>query len=189
MGVQAGAARRVMSRSPEEAAVVLSSIEESSRQAVAEMHRLLGFLRREDDDGAQLNGRAAAPQPGLARLDELAESLRRAGLTVTVDVAAIDGPVPASIDLSAYRIVQEALTNALKYAGPARACVVVHFAPGSLTLEIDDDGVGSSATGNGGHGLVGMRERVAVFGGDVEAGPKRGGGYRVTARLPLEAGS
>ena len=96
---------------------MLSSIEASSRQAVAEMHRLLGFLRREDDDGPEHNGRAAAPQPGLARLDELADGLRRAGLTVTVDVAGADGPLPASIDLSAYRIVQEALTNALKHGG------------------------------------------------------------------------
>jgi signal transduction histidine kinase len=119
----------------------------------------------------------------------LLAQVRESGLPVELEVRGDPEPLPPGIDLSAYRIVQEALTNALKYAGPARACVVVHFAPGSLTLEIDDDGVGSSAAGNGGHGLVGMRERVAVFGGHVEAGPKRSGGYRVTARLPLGGGS
>ncbi len=199
MGVQAGAARRVMSRSPEEAATVLSSIEESSRQAVAEMHRLLGFLRREDDDGPEHSGRAAAPQPGLARLDELADSLRRAGLTVTVDVAGADGPLPASIDLSAYRIVQEALTNALKHGGVGTiASVEVQRSGGDLVVSVLDDGRGRS---NGrsdnrprspamstGHGLIGMRERTVLHGGRFTAEPRHGSGFAVTATFPLVAG-
>jgi signal transduction histidine kinase len=198
MGVQAGAARRVMSRSPEEAATVLSSIEESSRQAVAEMHRLLGFLRREDDDGWGLDGRAAAPQPGLARLDELADSLRRAGLTVTVDVSGVDGPLPAGIDLSAYRIVQEALTNALNHGGTGTiAAVEVRRSEGHLVVSVLDDGRGRS---NGrsehrplspamstGHGLIGMRERTVLHGGSFTAEPRPGSGFAVIATFPLVA--
>jgi signal transduction histidine kinase len=94
--------------------------------------------------------------------------------------------LPPGIDLSAYRIVQEALTNSLRYAGPARARVVVRFAPGSLELEIEDDGAGAPTDGPAGHGLIGMRERVALFGGQLEVGPKAEGGYRVCAQLPLE---
>jgi signal transduction histidine kinase len=145
------------------------------------MRRMLGILREAD------SGPALTPQPGIANLQMLLAQVRESGLPVELEVRGEPMPLPPGIDLSAYRIVQEALTNALKYAGPAHAYVVVHFAPGSLTLEIDDDGAGASTSANGGHGLVGMRERVAVFGGDVEAGPKRDGGFRVTARLPLEA--
>jgi signal transduction histidine kinase len=184
MVVQAEAADEMLQRDmPDRARAPVWKIQETGRAALTDMRRMLGILREAD------SGPALTPQPGIANLQMLLTQVRESGLPVELEVRGDPEPLPPGIDLSAYRIVQEALTNALKYAGPARACVVVHFAPGSLTLEIDDDGVGSSATGNGGHGLVGMRERVAVFGGDVEAGPKRGGGYRVTARLPLEAGS
>jgi signal transduction histidine kinase len=184
MVVQAEAADEMLQRDmPDRARAPVWKIQETGRAALTDMRRMLGILREAD------SGPALTPQPGIANLQMLLTQVRESGLPVELEVRGDPEPLPPGIDLSAYRIVQEALTNALKYAGPARACVVVHFAPGSLTLEIDDDGVGSSAAGNGGHGLVGMRERVAVFGGDVEAGPKRGGGYRVTARLPLEAGS
>jgi signal transduction histidine kinase len=119
----------------------------------------------------------------------LLAQVRESGLPVELEVRGEPEPLPPGVDLSAYRIVQEALTNALKYAGPAHARVVVEFSRGSLGLEIADDGIGGPAGSDGGHGLVGMRERVAMFGGHVEAGPKPGGGYRVRARLPLEAGT
>jgi signal transduction histidine kinase len=182
MVVQAEAADEMLERDmPDRARPPVWKIQETGRAALADMRRMLGILREAD------SGPALTPQPGIANLQMLLAQVRESGLPVELEVRGEPMPLPPGIDLSAYRIVQEALTNALKYAGPAHAYVVVHFAPGSLTLEIDDDGAGSSTSANGGHGLVGMRERVAVFGGDVEAGPKRDGGFRVTARLPLEA--
>src|SRR6266567_3723930 len=132
------------------------------------------------------------PQPGLARIGELVEQVRGAGLPVTVRVEGAERPLTAAVDLSAYRIVQEALTNSLKHAGPASAEVVLRYRAADLELTVSDDGRGGAARRDGGsapgsgHGLVGMRERVELFGGDLAAGPRPGGGYQVRARLPLE---
>jgi signal transduction histidine kinase len=143
------------------------------------MRRLLGMLRAADERGA------LAPQPGLARLDELAAEVAAAGLPVEVRVEGDEIELPPSIDVSAYRIVQEALTNALKHAGPARANVCVRYSPAMLEIEVVDDGSGNGGAGGSGHGLVGIRERVGVYGGELEAGAQPEGGFRLRARLPL----
>jgi signal transduction histidine kinase len=166
---------------PQEAIGAFATIESTGRQALAEMRRLLGLLRAPDEQIA------LAPQPSLTRLDELAASLRAAGLPVELAIEGDPAPLPAGVDLSAYRIVQEALTNALKHAGPARARVIVRYEHESVELEISDDGRGEDPAADGGHGLVGMRERVSLVGGDLEAGAASGGGYLVRARLPLNA--
>jgi signal transduction histidine kinase len=195
MGVQAGAARRVMARSPAQAAEVLTGIEEESRRAVVELQRLLGFLRSEVDAGDRPAG-VAPPQPSLSGLDAMVKQLNDAGLAVTVVRRGTVGPLPASVDLSSYRIVQEALTNALKHGGTGTiATVTLTYGPDSLDLDITDDGRGRS---NGrtdhprgqplvttGHGLVGMRERMALHGGRFTAGPGRGSGFHVSATFPL----
>ena len=204
MVVQAGAARRTLASSPDQATTALGQIESTGRQALVEMRRLLGLLRDGDREDAAL-----APQPGLAHLESLAAAAREAGLPVEVAVEGESRPLPAGVDLSAYRIVQEALTNSLKHAGPARASVRVCYGREVLEVQVWDDGNGSeppsaaavplrpagSPVGSdrqdrrSGHGLIGMRERVAMFGGTLEAGPRPGGGYRVAARLPLDGGS
>ena len=159
----------------------LRSIEATGQEALTEMRRLLGLLRSDDDE------LALAPQPTLRNLDRLAESVRSAGLPVEVAVEGEVVPLPPGVDLSAYRIVQEALTNALKHAGPARARVLVRFGPRELELEISDDGASASSPNGGGHGLVGMRERVSVYGGVVESGERPEGGYAIRVRLPLDS--
>jgi signal transduction histidine kinase len=156
------------------------TIERTSEQALGEMRRLLGMLRESDEDLAH------APQPTLARLDALAEQVRASGLPVEVETIGKPVELPPGVDLSAYRIVQEALTNALKHAGPARARVVVRYGPEDLELEVIDDGAGSGNGGGSGHGLIGIRERVAVVGGDIEAGPRADGGFAIRARLPYQ---
>jgi signal transduction histidine kinase len=162
----------------------LRSIESTGQQALVEMRRLLGLLRRPDDE------LALAPQPSLKHLDHLAETVRRAGLPVELRVEGEPAPLPPGVDLSAYRIVQEALTNALKHAGPARALVLVSYRPDEIELEVSDDGSGADATParptGGGHGLAGMRERVDVYGGVLESGRQPGGGYALRVRLPFE---
>ena len=203
MVVQAGAARRTLASSPDQATTALGQIESTGRQALVEMRRLLGLLRDGDREDAAL-----APQPGLAHLESLAAAAREAGLPVEVAVEGESRPLPAGVDLSAYRIVQEALTNSLKHAGPARASVRVCYGREVLEVQVWDDGPGapggaglavvtlgpggvlevSSPMAGGGNGLIGMRERVAMFGGTLEAGPRPGGGYRVAARLPLDQG-
>jgi len=144
------------------------------------MRRLLGMLRRSDDE------LALAPQPSLRHLEDLVEQVREAGMPVDLRIDGEPREIAPGIDLSAYRIVQEALTNALKHAGPARARVTVRYGDTELEIEIADDGAGAAEEAPpGGHGLVGMRERVALFGGDLAAGGRRGGGYAVRAKLPL----
>src|SRR4051794_23546230 len=164
----------------------LEKIERSGREALAEMRRLLGVMREER--GAQ--GAALQPNPGLAELPALAERVRGAGVNVDLRVETSGNGVPPAIDLSAYRIIQEALTNTLRHAGPdARARVVVRREGEALLVEVADDGgvgsTGSAASENGGHGLVGMRERALLLGGELAAGPRPGGGFIVAARLPL----
>ena len=157
-----------------------------SRSTLAEIRRMLGVLRETDE--AEGGSPAYAPAPGLSELDRLVRELDGAGIPVDVSYAGTRVELPRGVDLTAYRIVQEALTNVMKHAGPARATVVVRYEPGALGLEIVDDGrgVNGRSEGRGGHGLVGMRERVAVYGGTLETGPKPGGGFRVVARLPYE---
>ena len=170
--VQAAAADDVFDARPDQARAALRSIEAAGRETLGELRQLLGAV--------------SGPAPGLGRLAELAEPLRAAGLEVAVDRAA--GPdLPAGVDSSAYRIVQEALTNTLRHARATRASVTIRQVGGSLELDVRDDGRGSGAAGSGaGRGLPGMRERAAMLGGTLEAGPLDGGGYRVHARLPLE---
>jgi signal transduction histidine kinase len=187
IAVQSGVGAHVANTQPEEAAKALAAIEATSRAALTELRRLLGVLRQEGEPQGSL-----APVPSLADLDALLAEVAKAGLGVRLRIEGTPSPLPAGVDLSAYRIVQEALTNVVKHAGPARAQVVVGYSDRDVTVEITDDGRGVTApTGDGrarvGHGLIGMRERVQVFGGDLEAGPRPGGGFRVAARLPLAA--
>jgi signal transduction histidine kinase len=184
MIVQAGAARTVGARDPEATAAALEQIEESGRTGLAEMRRLLDLLQAPED------GDGLAPQPGLARLEELLEATRATGIAVELSVEGPERPVPAGVDLSAFRIVQEALTNVLKHSGSTTASVRLAYRPDALEIEVTDDGIGApeGIAGHGErHGLVGMRERAALFGGTFEAGPRPGGGFVVRARLPLAA--
>jgi len=176
--VQAQAGQRVLEGEQASARDALGSIETTGRQALVEMRRLLGILRAEDRE------LALAPRPSLANLDALAERIREAGLPVDLHVEGEAKPLPPGVDLSAYRIVQEALTNTLKHAGPASAQVVIRYRPEEVELEISDDGRGLVDGRNGGHGLVGMRERAALVGGVVESGTVGGRGYTIRARLP-----
>jgi signal transduction histidine kinase len=179
MVVQAQAGPRLLDE-PQRARGAFRSIEASGREALVELRRLLGILRTADE---QL---AIGPQPGLGSLPSLVEQIRNAGLPVELHVEGEQVPLPPGVDLSAYRIVQEALTNTLKHAGRAQADIVLRYRTAALELEVLDTGVGAAASGNGtGHGLIGMRERVGLYGGVFEAGPRAQGGYAVRARLPL----
>jgi signal transduction histidine kinase len=180
MVLQVGGIRRRLTGAQAAERDVLLQVEETGRRSLVEMHRMLGIMRQADD------GALLTPQPGLARLDDLAESMRSAGLPVELHREGEPAELPSGLDLSAFRIIHEALTNTLKHAGPSRATVTVTQGSDALDIEVLDDGGGSAANGNGGgHGLLGMRERVALFGGDLETGARPEGGYRVHARLPL----
>jgi signal transduction histidine kinase len=179
MVVQAGAERMALGSDRAATGETLEAIERTGRQALAEMRRLLGMLRVGGEPPAH------TPQPTLGELDELVAQVREAGLPVELHFEGEPTALPPGVAVSAYRIVQEALTNVLKHAGPARARVIVRYASRELELEIADDGRGSRAVGDPGHGLVGMRERVALYGGDFDAGARNGGGFVVRARLPL----
>jgi signal transduction histidine kinase len=200
IAVQSAVGGHVMDTQPEEARHALAAIEATSRSALTEMRRLLGVLRQDGEPAGSL-----VPAPGLADLAPLVAQVGEAGLKVWVQVDGERGPVPPGVDLSAYRIIQEALTNVIKHAAAATACVKVSYEKGAVALEITDDGPGSKdarrESGAGrpdgpradavtsplstGHGIIGMRERVAVFGGEFAAGPRDGGGFRVFARLPI----
>jgi signal transduction histidine kinase len=181
MGVQAGAARRVMGRQPDKAEEVLSSIEASSRQAVDELHRLLGFLRRVDQPDE------LAPQPDLAQLPDLVARSSQGRLNVDLTVEGDPRQLPLTLQVSAYRVVQEALTNSLKHSGGSRATVRVHYTPAALEVEVRDDGSAAHEprpAGVNGHGLMGMRERVGLHGGHLRAGTHPDGGFVVHASFP-----
>jgi signal transduction histidine kinase len=179
IAMQAGAERRVTPAGQGSAREVLETIEHVSRDALTEMRRLVGMLRSDERD-------ALAPQPGLDQLPTLVSQVRAAGMPVELHVEGEPRLLPVGVDLSAYRIVQEALTNALKHAGDAEARVRVEYATGAVDLEIADTGAGADhGAPGGGHGLVGMRECVALYGGWLDAGPAAGGGFTVRARLPL----
>ncbi len=182
MVVQAGAARRVIDNNPGRAAEALAAIETTGRESLNEMRRLLGVLRN-DADAVELT-----PAPTLANLDPLVQQCRQAGLDVQLITEGTTSPVPLSIDVNAYRVVQESLTNTLKHAGPANATVMLRYTPTILSISIVDDGRGSAADppAGSGQGIIGMRERIETFGGTITAGPKPGGGFAVHAALPLE---
>jgi signal transduction histidine kinase len=185
IAVQSGVGAHVANTQPKEAAKALAAIEATSRAALEELRRLLGVLRQADDPQGDL-----APVPGLADLEGLLAEVGKAGLAVRLRVNGTRPPLPAGVDLSAYRIVQEALTNVVKHAGSAHAQVTIGYRDLEVTVEIIDDGRGAvTPAGDGGagtgQGLIGMRERVAAFGGDLEVGPGPDGGFRVAARLPL----
>jgi len=192
--VQASAAQRILERDPDGAATALGQIEATGRDALSEMRHVLSAIRTEPEDSWQ-------PTRGLADVDDLVAELDRTGLPVTVrqhqlddEGEPIDGstpePLPATIDVTAYRIVQESLTNVLKHGGDrASAKVEITRRPGRLDLRITDDGRGALADDGGGHGLRGMQERVDVFGGRLDAGPRLGGGYTVEVSLPIEVRS
>ncbi len=187
MTVQAGAAKAVAAEDPEGALRAMGAVEEAGRQALDELRHLLGVLRPETDhDGL-------GPQPGLADLPRLVEQTRGAGLDVSLATDGVPARLPARVDLFAYRIVQEALTNVLKHAGPgARTEVRLGTEPGGIVIEVLDDGRGAAvlpgsdgaAAGARGHGIVGMRERALLLGGTLDARPRPGGGFRVAAHLP-----
>jgi signal transduction histidine kinase len=181
MVIQAGGARMVMDSSPERAAASLRSVERAGREALAEMRRLLGVLDGDADP------RALAPQPGLADIDELLARTRASGLAADLRVDGEAAAVSPALDLCAYRIVQEALTNVIKHAAPARAEVRLRWEQDALELEISDDGRGPGTVNgaSGGHGIAGMRERAGLHGGSIHAGASPGGGFTVRARLPL----
>jgi signal transduction histidine kinase len=184
MVVQAGAAEDLLSRDPQRARLPLQTIQETGRQAVADMQRMLGLLRGGSSD------QGLAPQPGTEQLSELVDNMAEAGLPVQLRIEGRRRPLPAGVELAAFRVVQEALTNTLKHAGPAHADVLITYDDDALELQVRDNGNGAAANGSGGttpgHGLIGIRERVAIYGGQVEAGPAKDGGFAVQARLPLD---
>jgi signal transduction histidine kinase len=188
IAVQSGVGAHVADSRPEEVGKALAAIEATSRAALTELRRLLGVLRQNSEPQASLT-----PVPGLANLDSLLAEVGKAGLAVRLRVEGTPLQLPAGVDLSAYRIVQEALTNVVKHAGPAHAQVTIGYRDQEVTVEVTDDGRGAvPPVGDGrmgtGHGLIGMRERVAAFGGDLQVGPRPAGGFRVAARLPLATG-
>jgi signal transduction histidine kinase len=188
MGVQAGAARVVLDRDPQAAKQALGMIEASSRQAVLELHQLLGFLRQAGDSDA------AAGQPGLVKLDDLVAAMCGSRLAVAVRVEGEPRALAPTLDASAFRIVQEALTNALKHADASRVDVHLRYRSDALEIEVVDDGRANGGppprrSSPGGLGLIGMRERAVLHGGDLEAGPVAGGGFAVRATLPTIAGA
>jgi signal transduction histidine kinase len=179
--LQSRGARKLLTPEQRDLRESLDTIERSASEALHEMRRLLSLLREQDEE------LALAPQPSLRRVDALAERARAAGLPVDVQVDGSLDELPAGIDVSGYRIVQEALTNALKHAGPAHASVRIKRDDRILAIEVTDDGTGAGNGGPGGHGLVGMRERVAVYGGSIQAGPRPAGtGFSLRVELPLE---
>jgi signal transduction histidine kinase len=201
MVIQAGAAQASLPPDAGAAGQAIEAIRETGREAMAEMRRLLGLLRSEEaaegeaESATAVLSDARAPQPGVTDLEALVERTREAGISVALEIVGSPSRVPAGVDLSVYRVAQEALTNTLRHAGPgAQASLRLRFEPDWVSLECRDDGHGKPAleaverrNAGLGHGLVGMRERVALFGGTLEAGPIPGGGYRVLARFPIHA--
>ena len=180
MTVQASAVRRRLQPEQEREREALRTVEETGRQALSEMRRLLGIMREHGE------GVARAPQPGVATLSTLVEQVSKAGLPVELSVEGEPVRLPPGVDLSAYRIVQEALTNALRHAGPAHAWVAVRYGGDDVEIEVANDGRSDSNGEASGHGLVGMRERVALCGGELRMGPRPGGGFSISARLPVD---
>ena len=179
MTVQASGVRRLLRPEQEREREALLVVERTGREALAEMRRMVGVLRRPEE------APALAPQPSLDHLSRLVEQAREAGLPVELRIEGEAIQLPAGVDLTAYRLVQEGLTNVVKHAQATRAEVLVNYGDGYLEVTVNDDGQGVGNGDGGGHGLVGMRERVSVYGGELDAGPQTGGGYRLRAKLPL----
>jgi signal transduction histidine kinase len=180
INMQAGIALHVLGKRPDQAELALEAIKSTSKDALEELRSTLAVFRRPDEADAPRR-----PAPGLDQLPSLTADMADSGLPVDLLVTGERARLPGAVDLAAYRIVQESLTNVLRHAGPAAATVRVSYEPDALDLEISDDGRGAAAPdGHGGHGIVGMRERAAAVGGSLEAGPREGGGFRVHARLP-----
>jgi signal transduction histidine kinase len=179
MTVQTSGVRRLLRPDQVREREALLVVERTGREALAEMRRMVGVLRRPEE------APALAPQPSLEHVDRLVAQAREAGLPVELRVEGEAVELPAGVDLTAYRLVQEGLTNALKHARATRAEVRVNYGDGQIEVMVSDDGRGVGNGDGGGHGLVGMRERVSVYGGELDAGPQPGGGYRLRARLPL----
>ncbi|MEV0269458.1 histidine kinase [Hamadaea sp. NPDC050747] len=199
MIVQAAAAREVLAAMPQEAAAALSAVERAGRDTMTELRHLLGLLAPPADSGDEDSGEdgGLAPQPSLSRLSPLIDRIAFAGLPVDVRISGEPRPLPAGIDVTAYRIVQEALTNALKHGTGGKSEVTIRYAQRSLRIEVLNTGpsvltsgqTGIRATGDGaGRGLLGLQQRVAVYGGDLDARRRLGGGYRVRARIPVDFG-
>ncbi|MFH9350003.1 sensor histidine kinase [Kitasatospora sp. NPDC017646] len=190
MTIQAGAARKILDTAPDKAREAMAAVESGGRAAMTELRHVMGLLTIDSETGGDPAASAdLSPQPGLGRLDALVEGVRRAGLPVELTVRGEQRAVPPGVELAAYRVVQEALTNTVKHAGGAEASVTVDYAPGHLEVEVTDTGgrpTGAAATGDG-RGLLGLRERLAVYGGSLHTGPRPRGGYRVTASIPLES--
>jgi signal transduction histidine kinase len=175
-------ALHLLDEQPERARPALEAIKEASSETLGEMRSVLSILRRPGEQPPR------SPMVGIGGLDELVARTAAAGIPVQTDIGGEPRPVPASVDLAVYRIVQEALTNVARHARPTGATVRLAYGEDDVTVEVDDAGVhGPSGNGNGGgNGIAGMRERVAALGGDFAAGPRDGAGFRVRARLPLD---
>jgi len=183
--LQAGGARSVLATDPERARTALRQVEETGRQTLTEMRHLVGILREDEDEERQ-------PLPRLERLPALIDEARAAGLTVDLDVAGAPVELPAGLELAAYRLIQEALTNVRKHAPTSHVQVRLGYEPDRLRIEVSDDGGSPGAAvapvrdaSGSGHGLIGMRERVQVYGGELQTGPMPSGGFRIEATLPL----
>jgi signal transduction histidine kinase len=179
MVLHVGAVRHRLPDQLAEDAEALQGVERTGRTALGEMRRLLGAIRRDDEPGE------LAPQPGLARLEPLLQGVRDAGLDVNLEVQGDPFQLPQGIDVSAYRIVQEGLTNALKHAHASEARVLIGYDSGELRIDVRDDGDGAPSGDGLGHGLIGIRERVKIYGGEMTATPSRDGGFVLSTRLPL----
>jgi signal transduction histidine kinase len=176
-------ARDVLGTSPDTADDTLARVERSGEQSLAELRRILALLREPEQTAD------SHPQPSLDELSALVTDYREAGLPVRLQVIGEPMPLPSGVELSVYRIVQEALTNALKHADPTHVTVTLAFRDGRLELEVVDDGPPARGTATTGQGIVGMRERVALLGGKLETGEREGGGFRVAAQLPISGGA
>jgi signal transduction histidine kinase len=179
MVLHVGAVRHRLPDQLAEEAEALEGVEQTGRGALGEMRRLLGVLRRDDEPGE------LAPQPGLARLEPLLQDVRGAGLDVDLEVDGEPFPLPQALDVSAYRIVQEGLTNTLKHAHASQARVVIGYGSHEVRIDIRDDGNGAPSGDGLGHGLIGIRERVKIYGGEMSAAPASDGGFLLSTRLPL----
>jgi signal transduction histidine kinase len=194
ISVQAGVAAHLLHRRPDKAADSLAAIRQASDEALGELHAMLGVLREGGGDGGPA---PLTPAPGLGELDALVAQAAGAGVEVTVSLEGTPRRLPAAVDLAAYRVVQESLTNVVRHAAASRAEVTVRHSDGRVVVVVTDDGRGGPGTGNAngngnggrsGQGILGMRERARALGGSLEAGPRPGGGFRVQATLPVTGG-
>jgi signal transduction histidine kinase len=181
INVQAGVALHLIDQQPEQARTALAAIKQASKEALGELRSVLSILRQADEDAPR------APAPSVARLDALVSRASAAGLQVRTEISGTPRALPTGVDLAAFRIIQEALTNVTRHAGKATATIRVSYGEHDLTVQIEDNGNGSGqgSTSGGGNGIAGMRERASALGGELQAGPRPGGGFRVLARLPL----